>query len=463
MAAVALDLTPVVDALLAQPFDRSTLDGAYAAVGGRPQAFATALRCAAKRAPDAATAAYWYIEAARVHESVDDLGGCIALLARAWESDPGNDRARELLSASMARLATRTGLGFTFAARESAPPESAPSADAAPRRRTATRPPPVESGMRPPPQARPPQDTLPDLFGMDRTDAEVDFDALLEKPEPEHASPASAAVEPSARVAPMLPPKLVPARPSAIPRDGSRDELGLLAIADMATQTRRSAELGSRRALHVVPDPPPSGTALTAKAPTAPPPADARDELAGARTERPQGDHLTGALFEALHELHFSSDVREGAAFVQRVLRETMRASTVLVHVYDINSRHFVVMGVHASRSAALVDYATPEDDVLVAELMKSTEATLFTAPGSDARFSRGRWLLVEPQRSVLCAPATVEGRYLGLVELADPEDGAEFGEDDRHALTYAANAFARFLAHRGIVLSTEPDEALTP
>jgi hypothetical protein len=464
MAAVALDLTPVVDALLAQPFDRPTLDRARAAVGGHPKAFATALRCAAKRAPDASAAAYWFIEAARVHESVDDLGGCIALLARALEMDPGNPHATDLLCGNMTRLAMRTGLDFTFRAKE-----RPAAADASTERRSESRPPPVESGLRPPAQTAGSRDTLPDLFGMDRPDAEVDFDALLEKPDPD-AEPEAAAAPASRRVAPMLPPRLADASlGSDVPRSRAGDELGLLAIADLATQTRRSSDVSPRRAaLHVVPKPAPMVTAETMPAPASPPvpsspqPDDAYGELRGPRTERPRDDRLMGALFEALHDLHFSADVREGAAFVQRVLREKMRAGTILVHVHDINSRHFVVMSAHGSRAAALVDYATPEDDAFVAEIMKSDGAALFAA--SDPRLARGRWLLVEPRRSVLCAPAVVDGRYLGLIELADPEDGTELGEDDRNALTYVANAFARFLAQRGIVLSEDPaGVSLTP
>jgi GAF domain-containing protein len=179
-------------------------------------------------------------------------------------------------------------------------------------------------------------------------------------------------------------------------------------------------------------------------------------------TERPVGERLVGELFEALHGFHFLEDVREGAAFLGRVLEEKMRPATVLVHVYDINSGHFVVMSASGARSAALVDYATPEDEPFVVEIMNEDEATLVLQPGDDPRLSRGRWLLVEPRTSVLCAPVAIESRYLGLVELIDPLDGSEFDEDDRNALTYAASAFAKFLDRRGIVLSEDEPSAET-
>ena len=53
------------------------------------------------------------IAAARVHESVDDLGGAIALLTRAWDCDPDRTLTRELIAALLGRVAMR--VGFTIA------------------------------------------------------------------------------------------------------------------------------------------------------------------------------------------------------------------------------------------------------------------------------------------------------------------------------------------------------------
>ena len=182
-------------------------------------------------------------------------------------------------------------------------------------------------------------------------------------------------------------------------------------------------------------------------------------EVEGPKTERPAGDQLVGGLFGSPPRPTriFLEDVREGAGFLAGVLEEKMRAATILVHVYDINTGHFVVMSARGSRAAALLDYATPENEPFVAEVMKEEEATLVLEPATDPRLSRGRWVLAAPQRSVMCAPVAIDGRYLGLVEVADPLDGSEFTEDDRNALTYAASSFARFLALQGIVFSEEP------
>jgi GAF domain-containing protein len=177
-------------------------------------------------------------------------------------------------------------------------------------------------------------------------------------------------------------------------------------------------------------------------------------------TVRPAGDRLVGGLFEALHALHFLEDVREGAMFLGRTLSEKMRAATTLVHLYDINSGHFLVVSAEGSRAVALADYPTPEDDDYVTEVMKSEDSTLVQDPETDARFRRGRWALAEPKRSVLSAPVASEGRKLGLIEMADPADGGEFTADDRNAVMYAASAFGQFLRRRGLVLSDEPERS---
>lgn len=471
MAAVALDLTPTIDRLLDHPFDSTALQHAHADVKGHPHAYATALRCAAKRTENPLAAAYWLTEAARVHESVDDLGGAIALLSRAWECDQTNARTRELLAGCMARLSVRVGLGFA-----AAPPtvRDAPAADAS------LNPPPVESGLRPPPMdATDPivRDTLPGLFGLEVLGADG-------RPPPSDLSDSIPAVD-------VEPPKDEAPKAEPDPEAASV----LRAVASLATGAGPEAASGARKRRDALFPPPPGperesepaavalvlakpdvdrAPAALAKEPVGTPTLRSSDTIHYPKTERdpgpelpneepyddvnrmptmrPAGDGLVGAVFEALHELHFVQDVKEGAHFVRRVVQEKMRPAIVLVHLYDINSRHFVVVSAFGSRAEVLTDYATPDDDPLAAEIMRGEEAMLVLDPASDPRLSRGRWRLAEPKKSVLCAPVAVEGRYLGLLEIADPMDGSEFTENDRNVLTYVANAFAKYLDGRGVV-----------
>lgn len=507
MAAVALDLTPTVDVLLQHPFDSTALQRAHAAVNGHPHAYATALRCAAKRTDNPQAAAYWLTEAARVHESVDDLGGAIALLSRAWEYDQNNARTRELLAGCMARLSVRVGIGLP------ASMVRGPDTEVAER---SLRPAPVESGLRPPPPDVSEdlgRDTLPGLFGLELlgTIAASAVPSELPRYLPSDAPPVESSPAPESAPAPKSP-RASEAPPAA---EGSV----LKAIADLATGAAAPASVDAAQRLRrdaLFPPPPgpdrdsepsiaaiplslarpkipesalassPEGagtptlrssqtiahpeTVMVAHPETVRDPApvsasasvlpteDAYADPARAPTVRPAGDGLVGAVFEALHELHFLSDVKEAAHFVRRVVEEKMQPSVALVHLYDINSRHFVVMSALGDRAEVLTEYATPDDDALAAEIMRGEEAMLVLEPASDPRLSRGRWRLAEPKRSVLCAPVAVDGRYLGLLEIADPKDGSEFNEDDRNVLTYVASAFAKYLDGRGVVLGNDEE-----
>ncbi|HVW29661.1 MAG TPA: GAF domain-containing protein [Polyangiaceae bacterium] len=536
MARVAVDLSPVVTSLLERPFDRPSLDRAYAAVGGHPQAYATALRCAAKKTSDSLAAAYWFAEAARTHEAMDDLGGAVALLWRAHECDRGNPLPRELLAAAMTRLAMRAGIAFTFA------PEPVSAS-----RRQIPLPKPqsvaVDTGLRPPSFGGRSRDTVPEVFGSegddggddspldrladavstratlpsgilrpaglpkeaegvdDRAEAparatedaelleleELDEDDRVEQllPPPKERSTESGVVqlsrtasgepvlhhlyeppapppEPGATLAPIpsiviaepATPEVAPQPDAAATRDGEGDGAGASAL----DSTTDAAPLP----LVVVAERPGATEAEQAKDPVvveAPSDVYAADDEAPP-TLRPAGDRLVGGLFEALHGLHFLSDVRQGAAFVCRTLADKMRSASTLVHLYDINSGHFLIVCAEGNRAAALSDYATKEDDPLIALVMKGDDALLVQDPGSDPRFTRGRWALAEPKCSVLCAPITSEGRPLGLIELADPDGGGVFTEEDKNAVLYAASALSRFLDRRGLVLSDEPERS---
>lgn len=537
MARVAVDLSPVVTSLLERPFDRPSLDRAYAAVGGHPQAYATALRCAAKKTSDSLAAAYWFAEAARTHEVMDDLGGAIALLWRAHECDRGNPLPRELLAAAMTRLAMRAGIAFTFA------PEPVSTS-----RRQVPLPKPqsvaVDTGLRPPSFDGRSRDTVPEVFGSEGDDAAEDspLDRLADavstratlpsgilRPaglpkeaqsvkaraeEPAHAQATEDAelleledLDEDDRVEQLLPPPKEPSTESGVVQL-SRTASGEPVLHHLYEPPAPPPEPGAKlapipsiviaepAALEAAPQPDaaatrggenddPGAAAFDSNTDAAPLPlvvVAARGEATEAEkaedpvvleapsdvyaaddeappTLRPAGDRLVGGLFEALHGLHFLSDVRHGAAFVCRTLADKMRSASTLVHLYDINSGHFLIVSAEGNRAAALSDYATKEDDPLIALVMKGDDALLVQDPGSDPRFTRGRWALAEPKSSVLCAPVTSEGRPLGLIELADPGGGV-FTEEDKNAVMYAANALSRFLDRRGLVLSDEPERS---
>src|SRR5207249_2283166 len=61
---------------------------------------------------------------------------------------------------------------------------------------------------------------------------------------------------------------------------------------------------------------------------------------------------------------------------------------------------------------------------------------------------------------SLICAPVENHGRYMGLIELCNPQDGKRFTESDGHALSYIGKQYAEFLEDRGVLI--DPDAVLS-
>jgi GAF domain-containing protein len=176
---------------------------------------------------------------------------------------------------------------------------------------------------------------------------------------------------------------------------------------------------------------------------------------------RLSGDELITTLFEAMHDLNFLRDPLEGADFVLALVMDKLPSTVGLVHFYDINTREFVVVRAVGPGAPKAVQARTSEKDPLVAEAMHKRRALVIPDTSNDERAQKGRFAMLDTAcKSLVCAPVEQGGRFLGLLELANPRDGGPFKEGDGHALTYIGEQFAEFLAARGIVL--HPDR-LTP
>jgi hypothetical protein len=173
------------------------------------------------------------------------------------------------------------------------------------------------------------------------------------------------------------------------------------------------------------------------------------------RRRRSETD-LIGELFETLHDLHFCPDVVSGADLVLKVLKQTLPSRLCFVHVFDINARNFVLVR-QAGADVSLLLTRTPDKDPLVDQVMHAHAAVKVDDAGNDERFRDGRWVVEGTSpRFVLCCAARQGGRYLGLVELADPVGGAPFSEVDTNALEYLCGQLGEFIANRPLVLDDD-------
>jgi hypothetical protein len=189
-----------------------------------------------------------------------------------------------------------------------------------------------------------------------------------------------------------------------------------------------------------------------------PPPTQPAVETPRKKTKRRRAsDDLIGELFEKMHELHFSPDMVGGVEFVLGVINATLPSEGIVVHVYDINTRQFVIVRALGPSPQSVVLHRTPDSDALFKKGMRATRCLRTPNAKSETAYTDGRFsLLGVAPTSALFGPVSLGGRYLGAVELLNPPGGEPFTENEANALDYICEQLAEFLASRPIVL--DPD-----
>ena len=168
------------------------------------------------------------------------------------------------------------------------------------------------------------------------------------------------------------------------------------------------------------------------------------------------GDELLADLFEAINDLHFLGDVLEGADFVLTLALEKLPSEVGLVSLFDIGKREYVVVRQTGGAQSVLLGRISQRSK-LQQEAMRLGRAVVVPDTSVEPDYVDGRWDDIgTPPRSLICSPIEQNGRYLGLIELANPHDGAAYTDSDGHALTYIGRQFAEFAAEREVILDPE-------
>jgi GAF domain len=266
------------------------------------------------------------------------------------------------------------------------------------------------------------------------------------KPETKPQAPVAAVPAPTPVKAEPPPPSVKPSKPAPV---------AVAAVPSAPAPARQSAP----------PPPAPIARAAAARvaAPAAPKPAVAKPAAAPASSARPAapkkrlgGDDLLAELFEAFGDLHFARDSLEGAEFVLDLTLEKLPSEVGLVSLFDMNKREFVVVRQAGGPRSALCA-RQPEKAALAGTAMRKRHAIVVADAEGAARAMDDRWRAIGVElKSLVCAPIELSGRYLGLIELANPVDGHAFNEGDGNALTYIGQQFAEFVASRGVIVDAE-------
>jgi hypothetical protein len=208
------------------------------------------------------------------------------------------------------------------------------------------------------------------------------------------------------------------------------------------------------------PEPPsePPSEAPVRKPSTVPPPKPSTQPPPSSGPRRSAaGEDLIGELFERMHELAFAADLVSGAEYVLHVLGELIPCEGIIVHVFDLSKRSFVVVRAHGPNVRDALLHRTADDEPIVREVMSRRAALVLDgAPDAVPPASSSLSKLGVRPRALLCGAARLGGRYLGLIELANPAGGKPFHEGEANALDYVCEQFAEFVASRPIVLDAD-------
>jgi hypothetical protein len=279
-------------------------------------------------------------------------------------------------------------------------------------------------------------------------------------PAPKPASAAAPAPKPAAAPAPATTEAAVPAqkpepaKPAPKPEPAKPEPPAPKPEPAKPEPPAPKPELAKAKPAAPKPEPP------KPEAPKAKPaPEPKQPEAKPAAPARLGADDLISELFEACVDLHFLNDSIEGAEFILKLTLAKIPSAVGLVSLFDINRREFVLVRQTGGQIALLARLS--ERAPVAQAAMRSRAAVVVADVAADSRFAgdeRWRQIGVEP-RSLICAPAELGGRYLGLIEIADPLDGGRYTEAEGNALTYIGQQLAEFVSDRGVIV--EPDLVL--
>ena len=169
---------------------------------------------------------------------------------------------------------------------------------------------------------------------------------------------------------------------------------------------------------------------------------------------RVRDDDLISELFDALSDLQFLADPLEGADFVLAVALENLPSELGFISFFSLDSREFVVVRTNAEAPPGLALSRSSERARLATRAMHAHQAVVLTEGAGEAIADDARWQAsgIVPT-SLICAPVNLGGRYMGLIELANPLDGIPYSAADGNAMSYISGQFAEFLGQRELVL----------
>ncbi|OGR14802.1 MAG: hypothetical protein A2341_15690 [Deltaproteobacteria bacterium RIFOXYB12_FULL_58_9] len=162
-------------------------------------------------------------------------------------------------------------------------------------------------------------------------------------------------------------------------------------------------------------------------------------------------DDLLADLFEATQALYDQEDLQAAARLILDLAHDTIPSDAGAVFISDINRMDLFFAAATGPKAEDVLKFRVPMGQGIVGFASQEGVSLAVSDVHKDPRFYANiSTALGYETRSILCAPAQVEGRVFGAIELINKKSGSSFTSHEVNLLNYLAHEFADYLINTG-------------
>jgi GAF domain-containing protein len=162
-------------------------------------------------------------------------------------------------------------------------------------------------------------------------------------------------------------------------------------------------------------------------------------------------EDLLGDLFEATQTLYDHDNLEAAARFVLDLAHEAIPSESGAVFISDINRDDLYFAAATGPKADEVMSFRVPMGQGIVGFAAQEGVSVAVSDVDRDPRFYANISKALGYQtRSILCAPAQIEGRVFGALELINKRTDSSFSADEVNLLNYLAHELADYMVNTG-------------
>ncbi len=162
-------------------------------------------------------------------------------------------------------------------------------------------------------------------------------------------------------------------------------------------------------------------------------------------------EDLLGDLFEQTQGLYDHDDLRSAARFLLDLAHRAIPSDSGAVFIADINRQDLFFAAATGPKADEVMSFRVPMGAGIVGFSAQEGVSLAVSDVNKDPRFYANiSEALGYETNSILCAPAQLEGRVFGAVELINKKNGNSFSADEVNLLNYLAHELADYMVNTG-------------